>query len=452
MTMGASSLGSAAFRRDHGVRLAYAAGAMAKGIASPELVIRMARAGLLSWYGAGGQRHEVIRAAIRRIAEAAGPQAPWGVNVLQPIGMHQLEDTMVDLLLAEGVRSVEAAAYTEMTPALIRYRAAGLSRAPDGSVRIGNRIVAKVSRLEVAEAFMRPPTVDILRALVEAGRINSEAAAIASRLPVADDICAEADSGGHTDRRVALVLLPSIKLLAKKIASEEGWATPSRVGLAGGLGTPSAIAAAFAMGADFVVTGSINQCTPEAGTSDGVKDLLSKVGPQDTDFAPAGDMFEIGARVQCVRRGQLFTGRANRLYDIWRTYDSLDALPSDIVSQIEKQYFRKTIPEVWAETEAHYRKAAPEILASAERVPKQKLAMVLRWYWINANRMAIVGDESRKADWQVHSGPAMGAFNEWARGGCLEDWRSRHVDIIALALMEESAALLSALPQQGNEP
>ena len=60
-------LGSAAFRREHGVRLAYVAGAMAKGIASPELVTRMARAGLLSWYGAGGQRLPAIRSAIRRI-------------------------------------------------------------------------------------------------------------------------------------------------------------------------------------------------------------------------------------------------------------------------------------------------------------------------------------------------------------------------------------------------
>ena len=452
MTKGPASLGSAAFRRYHGVRFAYAAGAMAKGIASPELVTRMSRAGFLAWYGAGGQRHEVIRAAIRRIAESVGPQAPWGVNLLQPIGIPHLEDTIVDLLLAEGVRSVEAAAYTEMTSSIVRYKVTGLSCGPNGSPVIGNRIVAKVSRLEVAEAFMRPPRMEILRELVNAGRITPEVAAIASRLPIADDICAEADSGGHTDRRVALVLLPSVKLLAKRIATEHNWPLPPRVGLAGGLGTPSAIAAAFAMGADFVVTGSINQCTPEAGTSDGVKELLATVGPQDIDFAPAGDMFEIGARVQCVRRGQLFTSRANRLYEIWRQYDSLDSLPTNLVTQIEQQYLRKTIPEVWAETEAYYRKAAPEVLASAERVQKQKLAMVFRWYWINANRLAMVGDETRKADWQVHSGPAMGAFNEWARGGRFEDWRSRHVDTIALALMEEAAVILTELQQMGNTP
>ena len=64
----------------------------------------------------------------------------------------------------------------------------------------------------------------------------------------------------------------------------------------------------------------------------------------------------------------------------------------------------------------------------------------------------MVGDETRKADWQVHSGPAMGAFNEWARGGRFEDWRSRHVDTIALALMEEAAVILTELQQMGNTP
>ena len=39
-----------------------------------------------------------------------------------------------------------------------------------------------------------------------------------------------------------------------------------RVGAAGGIGTPEAAAAAFVLGADFILTGSINQCTVEAGT------------------------------------------------------------------------------------------------------------------------------------------------------------------------------------------
>lgn len=51
------------------------------------------------------------------------------------------------------------------------------------------------------------------------------------------------------------------------------------------------------------MTGSINQCTVEAGTSDDVKDLLQQLNIQDTDYAPAGDMFEMGAKIQVMKKG-----------------------------------------------------------------------------------------------------------------------------------------------------
>ena len=50
----ADRLGDPLFLRDHGVRAAYVAGAMAGGIASVELVVAMAKAGLLAFFGSGG--------------------------------------------------------------------------------------------------------------------------------------------------------------------------------------------------------------------------------------------------------------------------------------------------------------------------------------------------------------------------------------------------------------
>jgi trans-AT polyketide synthase/acyltransferase/oxidoreductase domain-containing protein len=451
---GAAALGAASFRRDHGVSLAYAAGAMAKGIASPELVIRMARAGLLSWYGAGGQRLNVVRSAIRRIRASVPPGAPWGVNLLHPVGMPALEEALVDLLLEEQVREVEAAAYIEITLALVRYRLTGLTEGPDGAPRPAHRIVGKASRLEVAARFLAPPPPDMVAALLGSGRITAGEAALATRLPLVDDVCVEADSGGHTDRRVALVLLPSARRLRDRIAAEHGFgrsrnAAPPRVGLAGGLGTPEAIAAAFVMGADFVLTGSINQCTPEAGTSDAVKDLLAAAGPQDFDMAPAGDMFEIGARVQVLRRGLLFPARANQLYELWRHHDRLEDVPPATLARIERQCFGRGVDEVWEETRRHYAAAAPHVLAEAAANPKQKLAMVLRWYWIRANRLAVAGDMAERANWQIHCGPAMGAFNDWARDTSLADWRARHVDVIGRELMRQAASLLGRGDRHG---
>jgi trans-AT polyketide synthase/acyltransferase/oxidoreductase domain-containing protein len=444
----ASVLGAAGFRRDHGVSLAYAAGAMAKGIASPELVVRMARAGLLSWYGAGGQRLPVIRSAVRRIRAMLGPDAPWGVNLLHPIGMPDLEEALVDLLLDEDVREAEAAAYVEITPALVRYRLAGLLAEPDGTPRPANRVMGKASRLEVAARFLAPPPPEIVASLAQAGRITAEVAALAARLPLVDDLCVEADSGGHTDRRVALVQFPATRRLRDQIAAQHGFgraghAMAPRVGLAGGLGTPEAIAAAFVMGADFVLTGSINQCTVEAATSDAVKDLLAAAGPQDFDLAPAGDMFELGARVQVLRRGLLFAARANQLYDLWRRHDALEAIPAATLARIERLCFGRSAAAAWEETRRHHAANAPDVLAAAEANPKQKLAMILRWYWIRSNRLAIAGDLAERANWQVHCGPAMGAFNDWARGTALADWRARHVDVIGKELMRQAAQLLA---------
>ena len=93
------------------------------------------------------------------------------------------------------------------------------------------------------------------------------------------------------------------------------------------------------MGADFVLTGSINQCTVEAGNSDAVKDLLQDINVQDTDYAPAGDMFEIGARVQVLKKGVLFPARANKLYRLYTQYDSLNDIPEKTIVQLERKLF-----------------------------------------------------------------------------------------------------------------
>lgn len=50
----AEKLGSARFRREYGLRYAYLAGSMYKGISSADLVVRMGRSGLMGFFGAGG--------------------------------------------------------------------------------------------------------------------------------------------------------------------------------------------------------------------------------------------------------------------------------------------------------------------------------------------------------------------------------------------------------------
>ncbi|MCB8818826.1 beta/alpha barrel domain-containing protein [Desulfosporosinus shakirovi] len=96
-----------------------------------------------------------------------------------------------------------------------------------------------------------------------------------------------------------------------------GYSNKIRVGAAGGIGTPEVAAAAFILGADYILTGSINQCTVESRTSKAVKELLQQINIQDTEYAPAGDMPcgpALGAFNQWVKGSDLQNGQ-NRYTD-----------------------------------------------------------------------------------------------------------------------------------------
>jgi trans-AT polyketide synthase/acyltransferase/oxidoreductase domain-containing protein len=288
---------------------------------------------------------------------------------------------------------------------------------------------------------MSPAPERIVGKLLADGLITPEQARLAYGVPMASDICVEADSGGHTDQGVALVLLARMQRLRQECGHDE---RSMRVGLAGGIGTPEAVAAAFVMGADFVVTGSINQCTVEAATSDVVKDMLQDIDIQDTAYAPAGDMFELGAKVQVMKKGVFFPARANRLAALYQQYESLDELPAAVREQLEGKYFRKSLESIWVETRSFFegRGQVGEI-EKAERSPKHKMALVFRWYFGHSMRAALSGDEKNRVDYQIHTGPALGAFNSWVKGTPWENWRARHVDQMGERLMVEAGKLLA---------
>ncbi|MFD4953032.1 ACP S-malonyltransferase [Streptomyces sp. NPDC058451] len=442
-TLTPERLGSAAFRADYGVRYAYLAGSMYKGIASTELVARMVRAGLLGYFGTGGLRTERIEAAIATLRAELGPDGSFGMNLLHALHDPALEEATVRLFLRHGVRFVEASGFTQPTRALVLYRLSGAHRDGAGRVVAPNRLLAKVSRPEVATAFMEPAPEALVRGLLADGLVTAAEAEAGRALPLAGEVCAEADSGGHTDAAVAYTLMPAMTGLRDRIVAERGYPDGIRVGAAGGLGAPESLAAAFVLGADFVVTGSVNQCTPQAGTSDAVKDLLAQADVQDTGYAPAGDMFEIGARVQVLRRGTLFAARANKLYQAYRQYDGLEAIDAKLRRTIEDGWFRRDLEQVWKETREYYLRAGrPQEVERAEQDPRHRMALVFRWYFVHSTRMAMRGDPAERVNYQIHTGPAIGAFNRFAAGTALADWRNRHVDAVAEALMAAAAQVL----------
>jgi trans-AT polyketide synthase/acyltransferase/oxidoreductase domain-containing protein len=437
MRLQPEQLGSPAYRADYGIRYAYVTGAMVHGIASKEMVVKMGRAGLMGYFGTGGLKKQDVESAIIYIQQQLQQGEAYGVNLLNG----SRERDLVSLLLQYKVRNVEAAAYMQVSPELVRLRVKGIRRNREGSIEVPTRIMAKISRPEVAAAFLSPPPAKLVERWLQENEISAEEAALASVIPMADDICVEADSGGHTDMGVAFTLFPTISRQRDDAMKRHGYQQRIRVGAAGGIGTPEAAAAAFILGADFILTGSVNQCTVEAGISDTVKDMLQDINVQDTEYAPAGDMFEIGARIQVLKKGVFFPARANKLYELYRQHNSLEEIDEKTKTQLQERYFKKSFEEVYDDVKAYY---SAEEIALAERNPKQKMAYLFRWYFGYSGRLALRGDEQNKVDFQVHCGPALGAFNQWVKGSHLENWRNRHVDEIADKIMHGAAAVLNA--------
>lgn len=446
----AAQLGSEAFKKAHSVKYAYHGGAMANGIASVELVIALGQAGFLCSFGAAGLIPDVIEESIKRI-QAALPNGPYAVNLIHAPSEEALESGAVERFLKLGVNTVEASAYLALTEHIVHYRVAGLSQNDDGSVKINNKVIAKISRTEVAERFMSPAPQKFLDKLLAAGKITPLQAQLAQQVPMADDVTAEADSGGHTDNRPFLTLLPTIIKQRDQIQVKYNYVVPLRVGAGGGIGTPEATLAAFNMGAAYVVIGSVNQACVEAGASEHTRKLLANVQMADVTMAPAADMFEMGVKLQVVKRGSMFAMRANKLYELYSNYPSIEAIPTVEREKIEKQIFRQNLDQVWETTMAFFHERDPAMLARAKNDPKRKMALIFRWYLGLSSRWSNVGEVGREMDYQIWAGPSLGAFNSWVQDSYLADYTQRKAVDIALHLLTGAAYLarINQLSYQG---
>ncbi|HBA86621.1 MAG TPA: 2-nitropropane dioxygenase [Geobacter sp.] len=446
------NLGDPAFCREIGIRYPYLGGSMAKGISSAAMAEELGRAGMLGFFGAAGLPLSLVSDTADRLKASLG-DIPYGFNLIHSPHEPDLERELAELYIEKGVRIIEASAFLALTLPLVRYRLHGIRRAADGSIVTPNRIIAKVSREELAARFFAPAPEKLLRALVAQGAITNEQAELAELVPLAQEVTAEADSGGHTDNRPALALFPTINSLATKMERQYGYRCRLRVGLGGGISTPASAAAAFAMGAAYIMTGSVNQACVESGTSDTVRGMLAGTRQADVTMAPAADMFEMGVTVQVLKRGTMFPMRAAKLYELYRSHNSLDELPAAEREKLEKTIFQAPLEKIWGDTRAYFLKRDPAQVERSERDPKHLMALVFRWYLGQAAHWAKDGAENRRMDYQVWCGPAMGAFNEWTAGTFLEAPEQRRIVTVALNILHGAAHLNRAnfLRSQGIE-
>ena len=405
---------------------------------------------MLGFFGSAGLDLTTVESAIDRLQSMPG-NLPFGFNLIHSPNEPDLEQGIVDLYLRKGITLVSASAYLRMTLPIVQYRVTGIHRDADGRIVCPNRIFAKVSRVEVAEKFFSPPPAKLLDQLVAQGKITADEAVLAAHIPMAEVMTAEADSGGHTDNRPALALFPTIVALKNRLAAKYTYDRPLVVGLGGGIATPESAAAAFAMGAAYVLTGSINQACVEAGTSEMVRKMLCEAGQADVVMAPAADMFEMGVKVQVLKRGTMFAVRAAKLYDFYRSYRSYPEIPEKQRAMLEKDFFKGSFEEVWQQTRAFFAQRDPHQIERAERDPRHKMALVFRSYLGQSSRWSITGQADRQLDFQIWCGPTMGAFNEWVKGSFLEEKENRQTAVVALNLLQGACVVTraAALRNQG---
>jgi acyl carrier protein len=220
---------------------------------------------------------------------------------------------------------------------------------------------------------------------------------------------------------------------------------------AGGISTPHSALAAFMMGAAYVVSGSVNQACVEAGASPHTKKLLAEADMADVIMAPAADMFEMGVKVQVLKRGTLFAMRAQKLFDLYKAYNAVEEIPQAEREKLEKQIFRQSIDTVWNETVAFFNNRDPDQITRAANNPRRKMALIFRWYLGLSSRWSNIGEKGREIDYQIWCGPSIGAFNDWVRGSYLEEPANRRVVDVATHIMTGAAYLyrLQHLRMQG---
>ena len=75
-------------------------------------------------------------------------------------------------------------------------------------------------------------------------------------------------------------------------------------------------------------------------SSDAVREMLAQAEQADVAMAPAADMFEMGVKVQVLKRGTMFAMRAAKLYELYRAYPASKRSPRRSAVQLEKNVFR----------------------------------------------------------------------------------------------------------------
>ena len=264
-------------------------------------------------------------------------------------------------------------------------------------------------------------------------------------VPIATDVTVEADSGGHTDNRPLAALLPVTDRAARWGGARSRPPPP-----APGSGPRAAPRHASRRRLGLRARGGLRAHRVRQPGRGGVRPLGGRpAAPRpepsisDVAMAAAADMFELGVKVQVLRRGHALrgprpTGSTTSIARTLRSRRSRARRPRASSRQDPRRLDRGRLEGDGSLLAASRSRARRPRRRGPEAPHGAGVPLVPR-------QVEPVGDRRRDApahaDYQVWCGPAMGAFNDWARGSFLEDPSARTVGQIGLNLLEGAAVI-----------
>lgn len=422
------------FNIEYDLKYPYLVGGIERGITSKEMVVKCGKHNILSFLGTKRMNIEKIRESIVYIKKHLTNGEAFGVNITYDPLDTELASKVVDLCFEYDVKNIELCGYHYMPKYIIRYKFNNL-KYKNNKVICNNKIFLKTDRLNDLEQLMEPASEEVLESLTKERLITDAEKRLLKNVSVIDALTISCESGGNMYKSNILNVLPTAINIRDSKVKEQGYDNNIYIGVAGDIGTPESVAIMFLLGADYIVTDSINQCSIESSLSDLTKDLLQQAGIEDTIYVPDADNFEIGAKIPVLKRGVMFPSRANKLYDLYRYYNSYYQIDKKLREHIEKNYFRKTFDEYYEECK---RNEPIEKIDIIEKDEKKKMALVFKQYLIEAASYGQEGLEEEKMNFSIYCSPALGAFNKYCNGGEMENWRNRSITKIAEILMHDA--------------
>ena len=185
-----------------------------------------------------------------------------------------------------------------------------------------------------------------------------------------------------------------------------------------------------------------------------ITSTLAETEMADVTMAPCADMFEMGAKVEVIKKKTMYAQNAQKLYECYVKYASFEEIPAPERERIEKKILKNTFDSIWKDTKEYFSRVDPSKIAQAEKNPKTKMALVFRWYLGSSSRWAVQGDLARRFDMQIWCGQAMGAFNLWVKETALEQAENRRVGEISMLLLHSCAyhSMKNLLMRMGADP